>query len=49
MPTAMGWIAQADGSTLSRIQKMPPFQKGVAFPLLIQRLARDGVVGISGR
>jgi hypothetical protein len=27
---------------------MPPFQKGVALPLLIHFLARAGVVGMSG-
>jgi hypothetical protein len=48
MPTAMGCCTRADGCLLSRTQKKPPFQKLVAFPLRIQRRARDGVVGISG-
>ena len=48
MPTAIGWLSRADGSTFKRTQKIPPFQKAVALPLLIQRLARAGVVGING-
>jgi hypothetical protein len=32
-----------------RTQNTPRFQKGVALPDLIQRLARLGVVGIKGR
>jgi hypothetical protein len=48
MPTATGCASRADGSTLSRTQKIPPFQKEVALPLLIQRRARAGVVGING-
>src|SRR5260370_427708 len=34
--------------TSSRTPKSPPFQNAVAFPLLIQRRARAGVVGING-
>ncbi len=48
MPTATGCATRAEGSALSRTQKIPPFQKAVALPHLIQRLARDGVVGIKG-
>jgi hypothetical protein len=48
MPQATGWISRADGSTLSRTQNTPPFQKAVALPLVIQRRAREGVVGIRG-
>src|SRR5260370_10110377 len=44
----MGCTARADGSLLSRTQKTPPFQTGVALPLLIQRLARAGVEGMNG-
>jgi len=33
---------------LRRTQKMAPFQKLVALPLLGQRRARAGVVGIKG-
>src|SRR5258708_4517518 len=44
----MGWTSHADGSTLSRRQKMPPFQKAVARPLVSHFLARAGVVGMRG-
>src|SRR5258708_14711666 len=44
----MGCTTWDDGSTFSRTPKRRPFQNAVAFPLLIQRRARAGVVGING-
>lgn len=47
-PIAIGCKFRLDGSIFKRTQNTPRFQKGVAFPDLIQRLALEGVVGISG-
>jgi hypothetical protein len=48
MPTAIGCLYLAEGSTLSLTQNTPLLQNGVALPDLIHRLALEGFVGIRG-
>jgi hypothetical protein len=48
MPIQIFWVWSLDEFRLSLTQKTPLTQKGVASPDLIQRRAREGVVGIKG-
>src|SRR5262245_20217571 len=44
----MDCVSRADGSTFRQTHQTPLFQNGVALPDFTHRLARLGVVGMSG-